>query len=115
MADTVDVDLEFVKEAHDAFVGIDHLGEKRVFMKAKTIGMVKGDRLIVTVDRKSWERRLRRTPDRTPKMQKARKAQPKRSCLLCKSGFKGHPNERICQPCKNTADWGGPTEYSMGY
>lgn len=96
------ITLKFKKEAPTYVEGLDDQGFVRAFDRDTHRYQIDGDVLIVDVDQRAWERRMKRKPVVRPtKLKKT----VKRKCLLCKSEFEDQPQMRICQPCKNTAEW----------
>lgn len=105
MAEMITVELEFVKDAPTYVEGIDSRGFPRAFEKATHEFRIKGDKLFVDVDKRAWERRMKRLPVVKPTKQVTTQKKVGRKCLICKHTFHDQPQIRICAPCKKTAAW----------
>lgn len=102
---SISIELQYVRTTGAYIVAHDDFGQERWFdTKKDRVVSIDGDRVVMEVDRKKWERRMATTravhsivTETTPK--KTRK------CLCCKKEFKAEKNIYICSPCKSDSLW----------
>lgn len=112
MTDRIRVELSFQRENPTFVVGTEADGSRRSFRKQDIVFSRQGEKIVVEVDRKRYERMCGRISEKAP-MAARKSKRLVRKCLNCRHPFNADPVTFICTPCKKTAAWQSGGEYSL--